>query len=411
MLFQSVAEADTIPPQAQEAFEMRRIAVTLVLLVSLVMPAAAEDHKIIAPPGSRTDLPFSPAVMAGDFLYLSGSLSGESADVKEQVKQTLENLKATLKAADMDLSHVVSATVYLSDARYFSAMNEVYRSYLPDAPPVRATVQADIAIPAALAEIAMIAVKPGVERKVVMPAGVTEWTAPYSPGIMAGNTLFTAGMVGRKRGAPAAEQPMDVAGQTSQALANVEAVLTAAGMRKTDVTSCNVYLPDARHFQDMNGAYRAFFSEAPPARATVRAGLMGTGLHVEIMCVAVKGGDRRIVGPRRPNATLSRGIRVGDRLFLSGITGRGPDGYAPGDVKAQTRQALETIKGLLAEEGMDFTNVVRGLVWVTDIRDFQSMNEIYREFLPSPAPARATVGAPLMSSSALVEIMMVAVEH
>ena len=120
---------------------MRRIAVTLVLLVSLVMPAAAEDHKIIAPPGSRTDLPFSPAVMAGDFLYLSGSLSGESADVKEQVKQTLENLKATLKAADMDLSHVVSATVYLSDARYFSAMNEVYRSYLPDAPPVRATVQ------------------------------------------------------------------------------------------------------------------------------------------------------------------------------------------------------------------------------------------------------------------------------
>ena len=119
---------------------MRRIAVTLVLLVSLVMPAAAEDHKIIAPPGSRTDLPFSPAVMAGDFLYLSGSLSGESADVKEQVKQTLENLKATLKAADMDLSHVVSATVYLSDARYFSAMNEVYRSYLPDAPPVRATV-------------------------------------------------------------------------------------------------------------------------------------------------------------------------------------------------------------------------------------------------------------------------------
>ena len=133
-----------------------------------------------------------------------------------------------------------------------------------------------------------------------------------------------------------------------------------------------------------------------------------TGYHTS---VAVKGGDRRIVGPSRPNATLSRGIRVGDRLFLSGITGRGPDGYAPGDVKAQTRQALETIKGLLAEEKMDFTNVVRGLVWVTDIRDFQSMNEIYREFLPSPAPARATVGAPLMSSSALVEIMMVAVEH
>ena len=392
---------------------MRRFVLTslaLAMLLAPVAPNVAADHKIIAPAGSRTDLPFSPAVMAGDFLYLSGSLSGESTDIKEQVKQTLENLRATLKAADMDLSHVVSSTVYLSDARYFSAMNEVYRSYLPDAPPVRATVQADIAIPAALAEIAMIAVKPGVERKVVMPAGVTEWTAPYSPGIMAGDTLFTAGMVGRKRGAPASEQPTDVRGQTSQALVNVEAVLKAAGLSKKDVASCNVYLPDARSFQEMNDVYRAFFSEAPPARATVRAGLMGTGLHVEIMCTAVRGGNRRIVGPSRPNATLSRGIRVGDRLYLSGITGRGPDGYALGDVKAQTRQALESIKGLLAEEGMDFGNVVQGLVWVTDIRDFQSMNEIYREYLTSPPPARATAGAPLMSSSALVEIMMIVVE-
>lgn len=382
----------------------------LALLAAPLASAAPADHKIIAPPGSRTDLPFSPAVLAGDFLYLSGSLSADSPDIKEQVKGTLENLEATLKAADMDLSNVVSSTVYLSDARHFSAMNEVYRSYLPDAPPVRATVQADVAIPAALAEIAMIAVKPGVERKVIMPAGVTEWTAPYSPGILAGDTLFTAGMVGRKRGAPASEQPTDVAGQTSQTLANVEAVLTAAGMSKSDVVACNVYLPDARHFQEMNDAYRAFFSEAPPARATVRAGLMGTGLHVEIMCTAVRGGNRRVVGPSRPNATLSRGIRVGDRLYLSGITGRGPDGYAPGDVQAQTRQALESIKGLLAEEGMDFGNVVQGLVWVTDIRDWQSMNEIYREFMPTPPPARATVGSQLMSSSALVEIMFIAVE-
>jgi len=390
---------------------MRIAALSSLALALLVTPvnALTQEHEIIAPPGSRTGLPFSPAVLAGDFLYLSGSLSAESIDIKEQVKGTLENLRATLKAADMDFSNVVSATVYLSDARYFSAMNEVYRTYLPDAPPVRATVQADVAIPAALAEIAMIAVKPGVERKVVMPAGVTEWTAPYSPGIMAGDTLFTAGMVGRKRGAPASEQPTDVAGQTTQALANVEAVLTAAGLSKRNVASCNVYLPDARHFQGMNESYRAFFSEAPPARATVRAGLMGTGLHVEIMCTAVRG-ERRVVGPARPNATLSGGIRVGDRLYLSGLTGRGPDGYAPGDVKAQTRQALESIKALLAEEGMDFGNVVQGLVWVTDIRDFQSMNEVYREYLPSPPPARATVGSALMSSSALVEIMMIAVE-
>ena len=82
----------------------------------------------------------------------------------------------------MDLSHVVSSIVYLSDARHFSAMNEVYRTYLPDAPPVRATLEADVAIPAALTEIVMIAVKPGVERKVIMPAGRHRMDGAVQPG-------------------------------------------------------------------------------------------------------------------------------------------------------------------------------------------------------------------------------------
>lgn len=79
--------------------------------------------------------PYSQAVKAGNFIYVSGQLpinakTGEmSSDIKEQTKQCLENIKAILNEAGATLDNVVKSTVYLADMSYFGPMNEIYGEY------------------------------------------------------------------------------------------------------------------------------------------------------------------------------------------------------------------------------------------------------------------------------------------
>lgn len=92
--------------------------------------------------------PYSQAVRAGDFVYVSGQLPMDATtlelvdgDIGVQTERVMENLLAVLKAAGADFSHVVSTTVYLADMNDFAAMNEVYARYFDDEPAARVTVQ------------------------------------------------------------------------------------------------------------------------------------------------------------------------------------------------------------------------------------------------------------------------------
>lgn len=392
-----------------------RILLVVTMLAAGTAAAFGAQKKVIAPEGMDVGLPFSPAVQSGDFLYLAGAIGNEKGtlDVPEgieaQVKKAMDNLGEVLKAGGMDFSRVVSANVFLSDARHFSAMNEIYKTYFPTDPPIRATVEADIAIPGALVEISMIAARPGVEKKVIKPSAMKSPELPYSWGIQVGSTLFVAGATARN---PDTYQPVggDMKVQTRRVLDNVGLVLKQAGMTHADVARCNVFMEDARYFGDMNEVYRSYFPNAPPARATVRARLMNPAFLSEIQCTAVKDPERKVVsdGPANPNSVLSPAIAAGGRLFLSGMVGRGPDGYPKGDVKAQTRLAFDRLRATLAADGLTFDDVLDVLVYVSDIRFYNDMNEVYREVMPSPPPARATVGVQLVSPDALVEIMMLA---
>ncbi len=88
------------------------------------------------------------------------------------------------------------------------------------------------------------------------------------------------------------------------------------------------------------------------------------------------------------------------------MLGRGPDGYAPGDARAQTRQALENILQTLEAGRLSFDNVVDVAVWITDIRTARAVEQIVRETVPDRPVT--VVGSGLMSTAGLVEIMMTA---
>jgi 2-iminobutanoate/2-iminopropanoate deaminase len=93
--------------------------------------------------------PYSQAIRAGDFLFVSGQIPLDPAtgtliqgDIGEQTHRVLRNLAAILEAAGASFHHVVKTTVYLADMSEFAAMNEVYATYFPAPAPARATVQA-----------------------------------------------------------------------------------------------------------------------------------------------------------------------------------------------------------------------------------------------------------------------------
>lgn len=98
--------------------------------------------------GPRAIGPYSQAIRANGFLFLSGQVSLDPAtqqliqgDIAAQTTRVLENLKGVLEAAGSSLDRVVKTTVYLKDMNDFSAMNEVYARYFPNDPPARATVE------------------------------------------------------------------------------------------------------------------------------------------------------------------------------------------------------------------------------------------------------------------------------
>lgn len=93
--------------------------------------------------------PYSPAVCAGPFVFVSGQIGLDAATgqlveggVEQETRQALENLKAVLEAAGSSLERVVKTTVFLRDMSTFAAMNAVYAQYFPADPPARSTVQA-----------------------------------------------------------------------------------------------------------------------------------------------------------------------------------------------------------------------------------------------------------------------------
>ena len=109
----------------------------------------------------------------------------------------------------------------------------------------------------------------------------------------------------------------------------------------------------------------------------------------------------------------SPGVQMGEFLFLSGQIGLNPESgkLVEGGIKEQTKQALNNLGAVLKEAGMDYDNVVRATVYLSDMNNFQSMNSVYSGYFNSPhPPSRSKVEVRLFPKGALVEIDLIAME-
>ena len=390
-----------------------KLAIISLSVCFLVLEASAfQAGKRVVTRDTSSNAPFSPAVAAGDFIYLSGTLArGEG--IREQTRGVLANLGEVLELAGADYTRVAAVTVYLRNTSDFQGMNEIFREYFPSEPPTRTTVQTDLVREDALVEMSMIAIRPGAERRVLQPEGWPTGTAPYSYGIKSGDTVFLAGILGRDYSSANSSVGSDIQAETRAIFENARQILAAAGMSLNDVVASRVYITDNTLFRDMNTSYSAHFPEIPPARATVRANLMGDQYHLEITLIAVAGAKTRITRPNadgtpgRESPVLSHAVRVGNRLYLSGMLGVSDETRT--DTQAQARQTLATIGRTLDAAGFGIDDLVDGVVYLTDMSEWGEMNVAYREAITGNFPARAAVGTGLMSGDGRVEIMFTAV--
>ena len=111
--------------------------------------------------------PYSPAVRAGDFIFLSGQGPIDPAtnafsygDIKHETRIVLNNIRTVLEGCGATLADVVKCSVFISNGRDFAAMNEVYTEFLGGAKPARTTVETKFADPTMKVEIDCIAYKP-----------------------------------------------------------------------------------------------------------------------------------------------------------------------------------------------------------------------------------------------------------
>jgi 2-iminobutanoate/2-iminopropanoate deaminase len=257
-----------------------------------------------------------------------------------------------------------------------------------------------------------------VDRKFIYP---TQFKAglPYTPGVLAGKTLYIAGQIDKEP--LTGKQPQGIAEQTRLAMNNVGHVLRAAGMDYGNVVTCHVQLADMRQYAEMNKVYGSFFGpEHYPARTTLEFPGLPGGANIEISCIAYADKSKiaavvpppgtipAAMGPYRP------GVWAGDTLYVSGNGGRKPKtDELDESIEGQTKQTMENIGQILAAAGLTQTDTVFANVYYLDPggknQTYAKLNSVYKEFFPlGLAPSRASYQVSKLPGTISVEMTYIA---
>ena len=274
-------------------FSKNQAALLFAILTSTLFGA---DQQAIVPKNGPPPIgPFSPGVMAGDYLYVSGQGAKTPAGVmpatfKEQVHQTLENVKTVVEAAGLHMENVVYTQVYLDDMTHFQEMNEVYTTYFPNTPPARATLGVAKLPGGTTVEINAVAVRDAAEKKAVSISGY-QVDEPMSPGILTKDRLFISALRTKSTSAEA---------EVDGALDGMKAVVQAAGLTMENVVFVNPYLTSKIPTKTMNSLYAKRFQFGnTPARATIEITSLPEDSQVEFTGVAVRDLKSRLAVGRR----------------------------------------------------------------------------------------------------------------
>src|SRR6267142_193436 len=301
------------------------VLMTAILALAIAQPTRAQApvKRFITPDGKRPSGLFAPGVMVGKTLYIAGK--GDYRPNEEfpaKVKNCLTEIQKTLQMAGLDMQHVVKSFVYLEDHDKYDDLNKYYGEFFPTNPPARTTLGVAQVPGDSRLEITCIAYSDLAQKKAI---GQPPMGRPYSPAILAGDTLYISGKGDQL---PDGGHPATFEEQVRQCMRNVEATLKEAGLDFRNVVMSHVFLDDPKNFAAAAAVYDEFFDDgAEPACATVLVDWIPGGSHVEVTCIATTDlASRKVVRPASLQSAgwpvkASPGVWAGNTLYLSGLTG------------------------------------------------------------------------------------------
>ena len=151
----------------------------------------------------------------------------------------------------------------------------------------------------------------------------------------------------------------------------------------------------------------------PETRMLIVVIFPGHPLCLHLMSTSTSTSRSTVTTPLAPAAIgpYSQGILVDDRLYVSGQIAIDPDtgSMIDGSIEAETERVLENIEAILNAASMDFENVVRCEVFMTDVNNYGQVNEVYARYFNEQPPARQAVEVSALPRNAHVEISCIAV--
>ena len=366
----------------------------LISLATLVLMAG--ERKPIAPAGASTIGPYTPAILTGEYLYVSGQIgrlpSGAVAStIEEQTRLVLNQIKTLVEAAGLTMDHVVSTQLFLTDAHNYEAVNKIYATYFPNIKPSRVTVGVARLPGAAGVEITAVAVRDlKVKQPVSRPAGTG--AVPISEGIKTADRFFLSGTLGRDPDTGAV--PKSDLDQVRISFRRAKSILRLAGLTEQSLVSFNVFHTRAIKPEVIRKVWAKEFGKrikAPVSIIEVNQMAMGTNIGV----TGVAALNPKQIGFHKGCAAL------GETLYCaveeSGI----------GSIEQQTRDTLNRLSDNVRLSGFQMEDASATQLYLDNVDDFEKMNATYSSGLREPRPARATIQPAASGNRRLVRISVV----
>lgn len=243
--------------------------------INAVAVRSLAEVRPVLPPNYKSDEPFSPGILTHDRLFVSAmpaTPSGDKAqnDPAAQVDFALDQLKAIVEAAGLDLRHMVFVNPYLTSQIPMRIMNQHYaqRFEFGDTPG-RATIQVTSLPKGAQIEYTGVAVRDLTKRLAIRPKNMSP-SPTASPCVFAGDTLYCSAKSGFIPGLNGGVYASTTAVQLRQTMRNLLDNLEEANMEFCQVVSTVVYLDNLADLQEFDDVYVKYFDGNLPARTTVQ---------------------------------------------------------------------------------------------------------------------------------------------
>ena len=338
----------------------------LLLAASL---SAAELKPVLPANAMKPVGPYSPGIIAGDYLYVSGQGARDAKaylppTFEAQVRQCLDNVKGIVEAAGLKMDSIVYTQVYLKDIKNYDALNKVWATYFPKNFAARSVVGVTMMPTDTPVEVSAVALRTGKLRKSAKLPAVRAAGAPISTGVLVGDRFYLGGIVGRDFGKSTV--PDDAKEQVGLMIDRASEILKAAGLELRHLAQATVYFDEKLPRESLI----RILEEVIPTEAAitlVQVAALPFGAHIELTGVA----SRHF---RREGHCTS----VGDTIYCPARAG-------------ETSTALDQLKTDLHAARSTLDRVVASNVFLDHIDNFAAMNKIYAAYFTKTHPTRTTV--------------------